>query len=505
LASISKENYNHEEHLFNTLDSLDIAFVRISDEGIILTINRTFNKIFGYDPEKNLIGTKALDYWQNSEERNKFREILYKNGIVKKFIAPVKKVDGEKIFLQMNIKLNKNSNGKVISSEGTFIDVTERIEIEQKLKESEEKFRSLYNNAEVGLFQTRVSDGKMLASNQKCAEMGGYGDVDQFLKDYVVSEHYVDPTVRTTMINKIKKEGVVKNYEAEITDRHGIHHWRSYSAIFYPEKGLIEGVLIDISERKEAEQKLKESENKLRQQNIELKKLDKTKNDFIINVSHELKTPMISISGYIDYILMKYRKQLKLEILEDLEIVQRNINRLEVLMNQFLEVLIIDEKKLTLNKGMENVSKIINNCIDELSYLINAKNLEIILNFDPKIILDVDPERIFTVFTNLISNAIKFTPEYGWIEISTKMTENQYIFEIKDNGIGLSQNDIKRLFKKFERIKSPILSSDIKFKDSGTGLGLYIVKGIIKAHEGEIRAYSKGENQGSTFVFDIPI
>ena len=151
------------------------------------------------------------------------------------------------------------------------------------------------------------------------------------------------------------------------------------------------------------------------------------------------------------------------------------------------------------------MSKIINECLDELSYLVNEKNLEVILNIDHKIILNVDPTRLFTVFVNLISNAIKFTPDYGWIEVSVKKEEKQYRFEVKDNGIGLSEEEITRLFKKFERIKSPILSKNINFKDSGTGLGLYITKGIINAHGGEIHAESEGENKGSTFSFTLPI
>ena len=137
MASLSEENYNPEEYLLNTLNDLDIGFVKVSNNGIILNHNLTFNKIFGYDPKKDLIGTKSLDYWLNPEERNKFREILFKNGIVKKYIAPAKKVDGDKIFLEITIKLNKNSQGEIISSEGTFTDMTERIEAEKELKRIE--------------------------------------------------------------------------------------------------------------------------------------------------------------------------------------------------------------------------------------------------------------------------------------------------------------------------------------------------------------------------------
>ncbi|KKM45236.1 hypothetical protein LCGC14_1561070, partial [marine sediment metagenome] len=148
MASVSEENYNPEEYLLDTLNDLDIGYVKVSNDGIILNHNLTFNKIFGYNPEESLIGTKTLDYWLNSEESNKFREILFKNGIVKKYIAPVKKVDGEKIFLQMNFKLNKNSNGEVISSEGVFVDVTERIKTASNISDLKKKKKTLKESDE---------------------------------------------------------------------------------------------------------------------------------------------------------------------------------------------------------------------------------------------------------------------------------------------------------------------------------------------------------------------
>ena len=127
------------------------------------------------------------------------------------------------------------------------------------------------------------------------------------------------------------------------------------------------------------------------------------------------------------------------------------------------------------------------------------------LNIEHEIILNIDPTRIFAVFSNLFSNAIKFTPDYGWIEISATKKDNNYIFEVKDNGVGLAADEIGRLFKKFERIKQPILSNNIHIKDSGTGLGLYISKGIINAHGGEVWASSEGQNKGSSFSFTLPI
>ncbi len=371
-----------EENFRNMITNLDEGYYKVELGGKILYHNPAFSKIAGFDPSENFINKNQPFIWQNTEDQERYKEELMKNGFIRNFTIPIKRRDGETIVIQVNAHLIRDENDKPIAIEGTFAEITEKFRLAQELLESEKK---------------------------------------------------------------------------------------------------------------------------LREQNIELKKLDEVKNDFVTMAAHELKTPLISISGYTDYILIKHRSHLNVEITEDLLTVQRNVKRLEILMDQLLDVLKIDENELKLQKQQENVSMIINDCLDELSYLINEKNLEIILNIDHEIILNIDETRIFAVFTNLISNAIKFTPDYGWIEIAAKKVSSHYIFEIKDNGIGLTEDDIKRLFKKFERIKSPLISKNINIKDSGTGLGLYITRGIITAHHGEIEAQSEGVNKGSTFSFTLPI
>jgi PAS domain S-box-containing protein len=365
----------------------------------------------------------------------------------------------------------------------------------------------MVNNLDVGFYKGKLG-GELLMHNQAFNKILGVDPSKSFV-GITSSQFFANPGKQEQYYNELQERGFVRNFIAQVKKSDGSMATVDLNAhlIDKPEGELkeVEGTFSDITEKFKLEQELKESEKKLRLQNIELKKLDKVKNDFITMAAHELKTPLISISGYTDYILMKYRSQLSSEITDDLSTVQRNVNRLEILMDQLLDVLKIDENELKLHKEILNISKIINNCLDELSYLINEKNLEIVLNIDHEITLHFDKPRIFTVFTNLISNAIKFTPDYGWIEIKAKKLEKEYLFEIKDNGIGLTSEEIKRLFKKFERIKPPLLSDNINIKDSGTGLGLYITRGIITAHGGEIQAHSDGENKGSTFSFTLPL
>ena len=249
-------------------------------------------------------------------------------------------------------------------------------------------------------------------------------------------------------------------------------------------------------------EKLKESEEKLRKQNIELKRLDELKNDFITIAAHELKTPMVSIKGYTDYILAHY-KDLDFEIRKDLSLIERNSNRLNMLIDQLLDVMKIDAKKMDIIREEKNIFELIRNCVDELSFLIKEKKMKIILDIQKDLHLRVDPNRIFEVFSNLLSNAMKYTSIGGKIEISARKINNQYLFKVKDEGRGLSIGEIRRLFKKFEVISKK--KTDIFYRKKGLGLGLYISKGVVEAHGGKIWGTSKGRGKGAEFYFTLPI
>jgi PAS domain S-box-containing protein len=385
-------------------------------------------------------------------------------------------------------------------------DITESREMEIQLKESEENFRNMVNNLDVGFYKG-IYKGKLLMINQACNRILGLKP-NESIVGIDSTPFFANEKRRQKYYYELETRGFVRNFLAQIKKVNGdILTIDLNSHVIYDSEGGItevEGTFSDITEKFKLQQDLLESEKKLREQNIELMKLDEVKNDFITMAAHELKTPLISISGYTDYILMKHRNNLPAEITEDLKTVQRNVKRLEVLMDQLLDVMKIDENKLSIQKEKVNVTKIINDCLDELSYLINEKFLEIILNVNSEIIVDVDPNRIFTVFTNLISNAIKFTQDYGWIEISCKRTEDKYIFEVKDNGVGLTEDELSRLFIKFEKIRQHDLTENLNIKESGTGIGLYITKSIINLHNGEIRAISEGLYKGTTFEFTLP-
>lgn len=400
----------------------------------------------------------------------------------------------------------KDENGDIIGAVESTLEITERKKAEEKLKESEETYRTLVETSPDAITLTDLK-GKIIQVSQKAVEFYGAEKPEDMIG--LTSFDLLVPEDREAAANSLLntlKEGSSGNLEYNFLRTDGSTYVGELNASLvkdaYGNPKAFIGTIRDVSDRKEAEKKLKESEEKLREQNIELKRLDQLKNDFITMAAHELKTPLVSIMGFTDFILANY-KDLDSEIREDLTIVQKNSERLQRLINQLLDVLQIDAKKMDITKKPENIFKILDKNIKELSFQVMEKPVIITVDVPEDLKLNVDALRVSQIFSNLITNAIKYVSPGGSIIISAEKRATHYLFKIKDHGIGLSQEEIELLFNKFVRIEPS--SEDSSERSRGFGLGLYIAKGLVIAHGGEIWVSSEGKGKGSEFYFTLPI
>ena len=230
----------------------------------------------------------------------------------------------------------------------------------------------------------------------------------------------------------------------------------------------------------------------------EIKKLEKMRSEFVANVSHELRTPLTSIQGFVE--------TLKDGPINDpgkaqyfLEIIEKQSNRLNNLIEDILQLSKIESQEIIMNLQSINLRDLIDKTISEFKKKIEQKNHKIKINISPQLpLIKADPEQIEVVFRNLLDNAIKYTPNGGEIYISAfEKAENIYI-EVADNGIGISAEHLPRIFERFYRV-----DKDRSRKLGGTGLGLAIVKHIVQAHGGTIGVESK-PGKGSKFFFTLP-
>ena len=239
----------------------------------------------------------------------------------------------------------------------------------------------------------------------------------------------------------------------------------------------------------------------LKDANIRLKQLDVAKSEFISLASHQLRTPLTIIKGYVSMILEETWGKVEGKQKEQLEKIYSSNERLIKLVEDLLTVSRIESGRLEFDFELVSLENMIDSIVKEFSQM--AENKGLYLKFIkpkgdfPKI--KIDSLKIRQVIQNLIDNALHYT-EKGGVTISLKFKKDKILFSIKDTGIGVSPDEEVVLFEKFSRGK------DVgKINTEGTGLGLYLSAKMIQAHNGKIWVKSEGKNKGSTFYFELPV
>lgn len=233
------------------------------------------------------------------------------------------------------------------------------------------------------------------------------------------------------------------------------------------------------------------------------KELEGLKAAFLANVSHELRTPLVAIDKSISLILGNSPEEVSEEQKKQfLSIADRNLKRLTLLINDLLDLTKLEAGKMTIKRGGSSIGKVISESAETLNNWAKAKSLNIKLNTQeglPEI--SIDSNRITQVLTNLIGNAIKFTPENGDIIISAVLLKETEEIEVTvaDTGIGIAKENLPKIFSKFYQVGERI-STDI----GGTGIGLSIAKEIVELHGGKIRVESE-QGHGTRFIFSLPL
>lgn len=237
-----------------------------------------------------------------------------------------------------------------------------------------------------------------------------------------------------------------------------------------------------------AVKELEEANKKLIETNRLLNEANQKKSDFIARASHELRTPLTSIKGALDYLSQKLQMLgLNGDDGEFVEMIKRNTDRLIRMVNDMLDIEKIESGLQELHMRESDLSFIIYECIDNFRLDAESKRIRFSLDMDSPLPCSVDEERIKQVFTNLISNALKWSPPDSAISIKAKRLNGTVTVELTDSGPGIAPDEQHKVFEKFYK----------KSKD-GTGLGLAIAKSIVEAHGGEIGVKSDGKC-GSTF------
>jgi PAS domain S-box-containing protein len=486
-----------EEKYRNMINNLDLGLYQVNWEGNLLDYNPAFRFILGFAPTEDLSKINVKQFWQNPNERDIYLKILEKEGLVKNYVVHSQKRDGQNIVLNLNSHLIDSQPTKI---QGVISDITEKFELEQKVKESESRYRNLFESVPFAI-SLIDQEGKIIYCNPAVEPLLGYS-VEELIGNEFRNLVAIQPDYLPMMLErfqKLLKAESLAPFDAQFYKKNGDLVWINYQTTLVKlgEDFLVQAILHDVTERKRADLLVQEEIQKL-------KELDQIRKDLISRVSHELKTPLVSVCGASELLLELYKDEIKGEYKELIMMIEKGGARLKYLVDNLLDITRIEYKKFKLVKNFTSLSELIKDCSNELMYLIKQRKLNLKLDLPGEIKINIDRIRIEHVILNLLSNAIKNTPPNGTINIKLYQKKDWAEISVSDSGIGLTREEMDRIFTRFGKIER--YGEDLEFIDiQGSGLGLYISKEIVDLHQGHIWAESAGRNKGSMFTVKLPM
>ncbi|AQQ52821.1 two-component system histidine kinase PnpS [Planococcus lenghuensis] len=229
----------------------------------------------------------------------------------------------------------------------------------------------------------------------------------------------------------------------------------------------------------------------------ELKRLEQIRKDFVANVSHELRTPVTSIKGFTETLLDGAYED-RSSLLMFLEIIQKESNRIMLLIQDLLDLSKIEQSGFHLNLGDTDLNHVAARAAETVQLAASDKNIRLVIETASDARIQGDADRLLQVVTNLLSNAVVYSPEDTEIWLRIKEGKRHVTVEVEDQGIGIAQQEIPRVFERFYRVDRARSRNS-----GGTGLGLAIVKHLTEAHHGRIQVISE-PGQGTTFQVVLP-
>jgi PAS domain S-box-containing protein len=471
------------EHVVSTLESIPDAFIRVDPDWRIDYVNRQFERRFGrqhgsqagkilWEEWPELLGTRAeirLRRAMSGREIQEFEDHYAPwNGWFAMRVCPT--VNGDlAVFIQ---------------------DITDRRQAEQALRASEERFRLAAEAVNGIIYDYDVASGTVERSNGLYDVLGYRPEEVSPLADWWWEQ--IHPDDRRALLAECAPGTPhafgrgLHVYRARHRDGHYV--WLSDRSL-----GVLDahgrlvrqvGCSIDITALKAAEDHLKDA--------------DRRKDEFLATLAHELRNPLAPISNAVHFLKMKAPPEPAAAW--GLGVIERQAHNMARLLDDLLDVSRIARNKLVLRRQPVELAAVLQQAVETSRPLIDMGGHELTVSLPPEPVeLDADPMRLAQVFSNLLTNAAKYTPGGGHIRVAAARQEEQVRVSVRDDGIGIAADMLPRLFQIFSQAESALERSQ-----GGLGIGLSLVRGLVELHGGSIEARSDGVGRGSEFIVRLP-
>ncbi|MGB1241117.1 MAG: PAS domain S-box protein [Chitinophagales bacterium] len=498
-----KEQLAHAHSLLEaTIESTTDGLLVVSTKGEMLQFNQKFLDMWQISREMMDGEGSIIDYLlPQIEEPEKFVKLLseiYDNLEATSFDMVYFR-DG-RIFERYSQpqKIGSQIVGRVWS----FRDVTQKVQTEKELRESEFLFRSLFEESPIGIVIDVHKKNKLVRVNNKFAKMMGYSMeelANMTAKDITYSEDLYNykPGLNSVVANK----GMDCNFEKRYKTKEGEMIWGdvSLSVVRQKDNSVTHKVVMiqDITEKKKTLIELKQKATELNEKNKELKKYigsNMQLENFAYIASHDLREPLLTIMGLVDILIEDYAEQLDEEASSFLKFIEQCAKNMELLINDLFAYACVDTQEHTVTDF--NMEELLQKVMNGLQKTIEEQKANIQFTHIPQNLI-ANETKMLQLFQNLIANAIKFqqTDKTPIIKISATDEGNYWQFSVSDNGIGIAPQHQEKIFLLFKKLHN-------KSEYRGTGIGLATCKKIAEQHGGKIWLESE-LNKGTTFYFTI--
>ncbi len=460
-------------------------------DGYMTYVNPAFLKMWGYQDQNEVLGRHYREFWDHQEDAGEIVASLAEHGSHTAELR-AKAKDGSCFEVELSASVVKDSADKPVCMMSSFLDISERKRAEEALRQSERKYRNIFNLSPEAIVLLD-SDGCMIEVNGRLKDWLGY-DPEKLRGASLLNMPYLKPEAKKKARQKFQQRMAGNEpdpYELEFLDTDGNRHIGLVRGTgLRDEDGNVVTDLImisDITERKKAEERLRSLNSELQRSNRDLQ-------DFAYTVSHDLQEPLRMVSSYVQLLEKRYGQQLDDDADEFIDYAVAGPRR----MLQLIHVLLAYSRVGTRGKPFEptDCQHLLDQVLHDLKATIHESGA--VITHDTLPGATVDASQLEQVFQNLISNAIKYRREGHppRIHVSVEERVKEWLFAVSDNGIGFEPEFGDRIFRIFQRLHG---GSEY----SGTGVGLAICKRVVERHGGKIWAESN-PGEGSTFYFTIP-